>query len=178
MTPSSFDLPISGPESVLGFESCMEFDSFLKLVRAFRREGVDYVLVGGVAVNLHGIVRATEDIDFFLKPDPENVERLKAALRSLWDDDEIDDIQASDFSGAYPTLRYGPPEDDLVIDILTRLGTKFRFEDLETESLVVHGEEVVVATPQTLVRMKKDTLRPIDRADAAALAQRFGLEEE
>ena len=103
----------------------MDFGKFLDVVRAMERAKVDYVLVGGVAVNLHGIVRATEYIDFFVRPDPDNVERLKSALRSLYDDSEIEDIRAEDF-GVYPTLRYGPPGDDLVIDVLTRLGAAFR----------------------------------------------------
>jgi hypothetical protein len=154
----------------------MDFGRFLDIVRAFERERVEYVLVGGVAVNLHGIVRATEDIDFFVRPDPDNVERLKAALRSLWDDEDIEKIRAEDFI-TYPTLRYGPPRDDVVVDILTRLGSAFRFEDLEAETLLVEGVPVRVATARTLVRMKARTFRPIDAADAAALRRIFRIEE-
>lgn len=153
----------------------MEFERFLDLIRAFERAEVEYVLVGGVAVNLHGIVRATEDIDVFVKPDPENVSRLKQALRALWSDPEIDDIEPGDFD-AYPTLRYGPPGDDLVLDVLTRLGTAFSFEDIESEIVEVEGVRVRVATPAALVRMKRDTLRPIDKADAVALARLYGIE--
>jgi len=58
----------------------MEFTRFLDVIRAFERANVDYVLVDGVAVNLHGILRATEDIDFFVRPEHDNVERLKRAL--------------------------------------------------------------------------------------------------
>jgi len=150
----------------------MRFERFLDLIRAFRAEGVEYVLVGGVAVNLHGIVRATEDVDFFIEGSSENIERTKAALRSLWDDEEIETIQPSDFVN-YPTLRYGTPDGDLVVDLLTRLGTKFRFEDLEAEVVQVQGEDVRVATVETLIRMKSGTLRPIDRADAEALSRRM-----
>jgi hypothetical protein len=107
---------------------------------------------------------------------PENIERLKRALRSVWDDPEIDEIRPEDFQ-SYPTLRYGPPGEELVIDVLTRLGTAFRFEDLESETVTVEGVAVRVATPRTLVRMKSRTLRPIDAADAAALARTFRLEE-
>lgn len=152
----------------------MEFARFLDVIRAFERERVEYVLVGGVAVNLHGIVRATEDIDFFVRPGAENVERLKRALGSLWDDPEIDEIRAEDFE-AYPTLRYGPPGEEIVIDILTRLGTAFAFEDLESECLELEGVPIRVATPATLVRMKRDTLRAIDHADAQALSRLFGI---
>jgi hypothetical protein len=154
----------------------MDFARFLAVVSAFEREGVEYVLVGGVAVNLHGLARTTEDIDFFVRPVAENVERLKRALRSLWDDTEIDAIQLGDFE-SYPTLRYGPPAEEFVVDVITRLGTAFRFEDLEAEPMVVEGVRVNVATPATLVRMKSNTVRPIDKADAAALRKMFRLGE-
>jgi hypothetical protein len=154
----------------------MDFGRFLDVLRALGREDVDYILVGGVAVNLHGVVRATEDIELFVRPEPENVERLKRALRSLWNDPEIDEIRAEDF-GPYPTLRYGPPGEELLIDVLTRLGTAFTFEDLEAETLEIEGVRVRIATPSTLVRMKRGTLPAVDRSDAAALARLFGLEE-
>jgi predicted nucleotidyltransferase len=44
----------------------MDFDRVLALLRALEQEGVKYVLVGGVAVNLHGIARNTDDIDLFV----------------------------------------------------------------------------------------------------------------
>ena len=65
-----------------------------------------------------------------------------------------------------------------MVDILARLGEAFRFEDLESEELVVEGVRLRVATPRTLYRMKKATLRPQDRFDAEAICDRFGLEEE
>lgn len=154
----------------------MEFERFLELVRALEREGVAYVLVGGLAVNLHGVVRATEDADFFVAPDEENIERLKAALRSVWDDPEIGEIRASDFE-AYPTLRYGPPDGSFVVDLLTRLGSAFRYEDIESEGVDVEGVRIRVATPEMLVRMKGNTTRPVDKADAEALRRHHRLEE-
>lgn len=38
----------------------MDFETFLRVARALEHENVDYALIGGVAVNLHGIVRATD----------------------------------------------------------------------------------------------------------------------
>lgn len=156
----------------------MDFDKFLEVLRALAREGVDYVLVGAVALGVHGIVRATEDVDLFIRPDGENVERLKRALRSVWDDPDIAGITADDLAGEYSTVRYGPPGEGFVIDLLSRLGSAFAFEDLESEMVSVEGVPARVATPATLYRMKRGTLRPIDRADAAALREKFGLVEE
>jgi hypothetical protein len=156
----------------------MDFDKFLQVVRALAREGVDYVLVGAVALGLHGLVRATEDVDLFIRPDADNVERLKRALRSVWEDPEIAGITAQDLADEYPTVRYGPPGEGFVIDLLARLGSAFGFDDLEAETVSVEGVPVRVATPATLYRMKKGTMRPIDRADAAALKEKFAIPEE
>jgi thiamine monophosphate synthase len=60
----------------------MDFDKVFALIREMNREGVDYIVFGAVALNLHGVIRATTDADFFIRPDRENVERLKRALRS------------------------------------------------------------------------------------------------
>ena len=137
----------------------MSFDQFLAVIRAFEREGVEYVLVGGVAVNIHGIVRTTEDIDFFVRPSEENVERIRKALRSLWPDPHIEEITAWDLAGAYPTVRYGPPNGDIIIDLLAGLGTDWRFDDLDSGRHEFGGVMVRVATPATLFKMKRGTVR-------------------
>lgn len=153
-------------------------DDALRVIASLNRSGVDYVIVGGVAMNLHGLVRATEDLDIFIRPEADNVERLRDALRALWSDPSIEEITADDLCGDYPAVRYGPPEGTLYLDILTRLGKATRFSDLEVEEREVAGVRARVATPLTLYRMKRDTVRPIDHADAAALRAAFGLEEE
>mgnify|MGYP001582769167 CR=1 FL=1 len=89
------------------FADAMDFDRVFDVLRAFDREKVRCVLIGGVALNIHGLARATQD--------------------------------------------------------------------LESQEHIVEGVRVQVATPKTLYRMKKNTVRPIDRADADALDRRFGL---
>jgi hypothetical protein len=64
------------------------------------------------------------------------------------------------------------------MDILSRLGEAFRFEELESEEVIVDGIRARVATPRMLYRMKKDTVRPQDRMDAETIRTRFGLREE
>jgi len=156
----------------------MDFERLLALLRALQEHSVEYVLVGAAALNVQGIVRATEDVDLFVRPTPENLDSLRRALRSVWDDPAIDQITVEDLEGDYPAVRYVPPEGSLTIDILSRLGSAFRYEDLESETLPIEGVPVRVATPRTLYRMKKDTVRPQDRADAAVLREKFHLPEE
>jgi hypothetical protein len=156
----------------------VNFGDVIAVLSALREENVEYVLVGGVAVGLHGFERATSDIDLFIRPTPENVARLRSALKRVFDDPSIDEITAEELAGEYPTIRYGPPEGDYLIDILGRLGTEVAFDDLEYEPLEVAGTTVNLATPRTLYRMKRDTVRPIDRIDAEVLKQAFHLEDE
>jgi hypothetical protein len=156
----------------------MDFDRFLELLRQLDRQSVDYVLVGGTALTVHGIVRTTEDIDIFVRPEAENIARLKRALAAVWNDPDIEQITLEDLQGEYPTVRYGPPGETLVIDILARLGTTFRYEDIEAQDAMIDGVHVRVATPRMLYRMKRDTVRPIDKADAASLRERFALGDE
>ncbi|MCY4220323.1 MAG: nucleotidyl transferase AbiEii/AbiGii toxin family protein [Thiotrichales bacterium] len=153
-------------------------DRLLALVRALNREGVEYVVVGATALGLHGLARATEDVDLFVRPTPENVARLRRALAAVWSDPDIDTIVASDLAGEYPTIRYGPPDGSFTLDLLARLGERFGYDDIEAVSVEFEGEPIRTATPRTLYRMKHDTVRPLDRADAAALQRTFGLEDE
>lgn len=153
------------------------YDRLADVLRALAEESVDYVLFGGQAVNAHGIMRFTGDIDLFVDPTPENVERLRRALRRVWHDPDIDDIRVEDLAGEYAVVRYGTP-DDFAIDLTARIGDVFAYRDVEHQPLVVAGVPARVATPRMLYRMKKDTVRPHDRADAAELRRRFGLEDE
>lgn len=156
----------------------LEFSRFLDVARALYDENVDYVLFGGAALNAHGVVRATEDVDLFVKSTDENIERLRRALRRLWNDPEIDKITFEDLSGDYPAVRYGPPDENIYLDILSRLGELYSFDNVEAEEVVLHGVRIRVATPRMLYRMKCNTVRPKDRADALALAERFHLDGE
>lgn len=154
----------------------MDFEKFLLLLRELERHQVDYVLIGGIALTLHGIVRATEDIDLFVRPDEDNIQRLRKALQAVWPDPDIEQITAADLAGDYPIVRYGPPGEEFVIDFLSRLGSAWQFADIQT--VEIEGTPVKVATPSMLYRMKRDTIRPIDKADAAALREKFDLKDE
>lgn len=94
----------------------MQFDDVARLLKAFEREGVRYVLIGSMAMAARGIRRATQDIDFFIAPDEENVAKLRKAMRSVYDDESIDEIRADDLAGRYPVIRYGPPEGTVMIE--------------------------------------------------------------
>jgi len=151
----------------------------LRVLRAFEQQGLEYVLIGAAAMGFHGLVRATEDLDIFVRATPENVERLKRAFRAAYDGDpSVEEISSKDLLGVYPAVRYYPPSGDLYFDVMTRLGEVASYETVTAETKEVEGIRVRVATPLALYRLKKDTVRPVDRQDAEALRRHFGLEEE
>ncbi len=156
----------------------MKLDEALEVLASLQREQVDYVLVGGAALTFHGLVRATEDLDIFVRPTAENIERLKQALRVVYNDPNIDEISAEDLMGDYPSVRYYPPNVDLFLDILTRLGEFATFDSLQAEEVESDGVKIKIASPETLYWMKKDTVRDIDRMDAQNLRERFRLEDD
>lgn len=155
----------------------MDFDRLQSLLAALEREGVNYAIFGAMALNLHGLARFTEDLDLFIAPEAENVERLKRALKAVFDDPAIDEISAEDLLGAYPAVQYVPPEGTFHVDILTKLGSAYSFADLVTERVPFGDLIVTVVTARTLYRMKRDTVRLKDRVDAEMLKQRFKWDE-
>ena len=61
----------------------MKLASFEAIVRALEDASVRYLVVGGLAVNAHGFLRFTKDVDFVVQLAPDNIERAFVALRGL-----------------------------------------------------------------------------------------------
>ena len=128
---------------------------------------------------MHGIIRGTEDLDLLIKASRENVQRIALALRSVYrDDPRIAGIRADDLLGDYPVVRYYPPGEQFCLDLIAGISEKETFESVEAATMEYRGVRIRVATPAALHRLKRGTLRPIDRQDAAALRANFDLEED
>jgi hypothetical protein len=160
----------------------IDFEETKRILAALEREDVRYVLIGAMAMAAQGLVRATHDLDFFVAPESENVDRLKKAFKNLFDNDpNVDEISAEDLAGDYPAVEYTPPHGRYSVDILSRLGEAFSYPDVESGSEILttaEGNQISVATPRMLYRMKRDTVRPQDRLDAEVIKREFELEED
>ena len=55
-------------------------DRLADVFRSFREREVRYIVIGGIAAVLHGVPRATFDLDILIDPTPDNARRLLAAL--------------------------------------------------------------------------------------------------
>ena len=146
-----------------------QFKEFIKVLKVLDEYNVEYILIGGVAVILHGIERLTRDIDIFVKMVPKNIKKLREALYCVFNDSSIEEINFNELK-KYPVIRYGTPG-GFNIDIITHIGKVFGFEDLEFEIIEFQGIKIKIATPETLYKLKKDTLRYKDKGDAVFLKE-------
>jgi len=152
----------------------MNVKSFMAVLKALHEHEVEYILVGGLAVMLHDVPRVTEDLDIFVKKDSGNIDKLKEALRSVFDDASIEEIAIQDLVD-YPVVRYGTPE-NYYIDIMDRVGEMFEYDDLEFIIKDSGGVPIRLATIESLIKLKKGTIRLIDKADVILLMEK--LEEK
>lgn len=78
--------------------------------------GAEYVLVGGWAINIHGAIRPTEDIDLLVNPAPQNIQKVKKAL-SVLPDNAVSEVEDSDIQ----ELTVVRVADEVVIDLMGRI---------------------------------------------------------
>jgi hypothetical protein len=127
-------------------------------------EGVKYVVVGGFAVALHGVVRATKDIDILIEATRENAARALKALEGLrWGiSRELDPSEVA----ANPITVIG---DDPRVDLLT-LAWSVRYADAtpKLHTVQIDRVEIPFADLDTLIRTKQ-TDRFQDKADVENL---------
>ncbi len=144
-----------------------------RILRVLADEGVEYVLIGGLAVQTHGHVRTTNDADLVPAPQPANLERLARALRSLGarvlnpgqEDVEIDAKMLPAATIWQFSTRDGG------IDVMHEVPGGRPYEELSARALRVRlgGIEVPVVDLDDLIQMKLARGRPVDLADVAAL---------
>lgn len=145
------------------------FEKFWEVIDALENEGVDYILIGGFAMVLYGMPRATQDMDIFIKNRKDNVEKLRSALFKLFGDQNAFEITQSELND-YSVIRYGTDK-GFYIDILSKLGDAFSFDDLKYEQTIIDGHKVKIATVETLYKLKEKTFRAIDSTDLFFLEQ-------
>ncbi len=162
---------------------------YLDLFQALARENVRYVLVGGVAVNLHGIGRFTVDVDLMLALDSANLDRFITALEPFGVKPAIP-VPVDDFRDAGKlkariekkgmlafALRPADPAAPTV-DVLVK--PAIPFEEVYARSIARRiGNEVTVrvATIEDIIRLKTNTGRQKDEADIKVLLQLIRMEQ-
>jgi hypothetical protein len=143
------------------------------MLSALSEAGVEFLLVGAYAMAVHGLPRATGDIDLWLRPERDNAERAFEALRSFGA--PLDELTPEDLcrEGTVFQIGIAPRR----IDVLTAIdGVTFQ-EAWSSRLTVEFGDrEVGVIGKAALIKNKRSTGRPRDLADADQL-ERLGSQD-
>jgi hypothetical protein len=149
-----------------------------ELIAVLARHDVDYVVIGGVAAQVHGHRRTTMDLDLTPAPDAENLRRLGAALVEL-EARPVDGMKEGEISVADPErlaiaaivpplrTRHGQ------VHILKEPKGARPFDRMRQVALVVDldGNDVAIVSLDDLIRMKRAAGRPGDLDDIATLTE-------
>ena len=155
------------------------------LLRELARSALRFVVIGGIAVGVHGYVRATKDIDICPSPDADNLALLAALLRDL----AARQIGIEDFTAAEQPLDPLDPADLAQggnFRLRTRLGDldimqwvagieddqAFAALDADAIEVAHDGERLRVCSLANLRRMKEAAARPQDLLDLEQLPAR------
>jgi hypothetical protein len=144
-----------------------------RILATLSRHRIDYVIIGGLAVQTHGHVRTTVDIDVYPRPTQANLARLASALteldaRALNPGSEGLEIDAAMLPRA--TLwQFDTPHG--AIDVLHDAPGAPPYEQLRERALDIRlgALQVAVAGLDDLISMKRASARPVDLEDLAAL---------
>lgn len=138
----------------------------ISVLAAFAAAGVEYAVVGGVAVNAHGYVRATQDLDLFIRPTEENARAAFEALLAAGA--PLEGLEPGDLLNDEENLRFGPLEDH--IDVLSSIG-EMGFDQVWRNRVetTVDGVVVQFISKQDLIENKRQVGRMRDLADAEEL---------
>lgn len=136
---------------------------FTDILSAFFEESVEFLVVGGYAMAFHGFVRATGDINLWIRCSEENSQRAWRALQKfgapLFDLD-IKDLQTP---GMVFQIGLVPSR----IDIITQIdGVEFDEAWKDRKSVEIQGLQIPIIGKSQLLINKKSTGRPKDRNDA------------
>lgn len=139
---------------------------FSDMLAALSAEGAIFLLVGGHAVMQYTAPRYTKDLDVWVRPDPENAERVFKALSAFGA--PLAGVEPADFACEGTIFQIGVPPNR--IDIITSADGVAFDEAWATRVPTSYGaERAAVPSAEILLKNKRACGRPQDLVDAAAL---------
>jgi hypothetical protein len=148
----------------------MKLEQLVEICKKFNEYEVKYVIVGGVAIILHGFERKTMDIDIIIDSSEENITKIISALKN--EIPEIEELREEDIR-KYLTIKVVGKilGQETEIDLIREMwGINYIKAQENQEIQQIHGVNIPVANIDTLIEMKKETKRSQDKEDLIFLA--------
>lgn len=135
---------------------------FSELLSAFNAHGVEFIVVGAHALAAHGHVRATKDVDVWVRPAPENARRVIRALEGFGA--PLQQLTAADLANPGVIFQIGVPP--VRVDVLTSIDG-VDFDSAWQDRVHAHfgGVPAAVLAVSHLIASKKAAGRLQDLAD-------------
>ena len=144
-----------------------DFRDFLRELVAAK---IKFLVVGAHALSVHGVPRATGDLDVWVRPDADNASRLMSALERFGAPTDDLGINAADFTKADVVAQLGVPP--YRIDVLTSIsGVDFDAAWSDRTEGEIAGVRVPVLGLRAFVLNKRASGRTKDVADLEALGE-------
>jgi predicted nucleotidyltransferase len=158
------------PAPVAEYTRPATWEDVKRIAGFLEQEQVEYALIGGYALGIHGLVRATEDVDVLVNPSASNARRWIVALSRLPDGaarELAGDADVFDAQKRY-AIRIN---DEITVDVMPA-AAGLSWEELQPfiEEVVLDGVRLRVLSLEGLLKTKQGA-RPKDQADAAAIAR-------
>jgi hypothetical protein len=137
---------------------------FVEMLAALSDAAADFLVVGAHALAAHGIPRATGDLDIWIRPTPDNADRVWAALERFGA--PLDELSPDDLSSPDIVFQIGVSPNR--IDLLTSI-TAVTFEEAWRNRIQVRvaDQDVPTIGREDFIRNKRAVGRPRDLADVA-----------
>jgi hypothetical protein len=157
--------------------------SFFDIFRKFNDKGLDYVVIGGVALVMHGVVRLTADLDLMVALDHDNLRKLVDAMaelgyrpripeppEALLDPDKRKFWQEEKNMEVFSF--FSPDQPLALLDIMIR--EPIAYQRLKSNAVVmaVGTSPVPVASIDDMIELKQISGRPQDMEDIKALEEK------
>lgn len=145
-------------------------DSLRTVCDVLNRHGVDYLLIGGMAVGFHGYPRATADLDFWYEPRTENFHRIIEALEELGVD--TSSLKEVVFDPKKTYLRI--PQQNFRLEFLPSIPgvASFRASMENASETRLDGVLIKILSYDDLIKNKETLGRAVDRQDVEELRRR------
>lgn len=159
---------------------------YLEIFKALNKHKVRYLVVGGVAVNLHGIQRATADLDLIVALDVENLGKFVKTMNSLGFRPKVP-VAAEDFCNPENRKRwkdekgmkvfsfYDPRDPFVPVDIFVYEPMPFDEMNSRRELRRAFDISIPIASIDDLIILKTEAGRPKDMYDLDALKEALRL---
>jgi hypothetical protein len=151
------------------------FSQYEGLLVGLARAGVDFAVVGGLAVILNGHPRLTQDVDILVDESPENIRRLLGYLVN-WGEGWARELHPDEFSPQEGCVRIS---EDFDLDVFVRMrGRSLRDFGNELRTFEAQGVWLRYLSPSGLVELKDGSWREKDRLDVLAMREILRRQED